>query len=61
MKQKQHEVLMKAQKRERAGNKLRESNSQAKILLDFKKNRLDKALVQFSLSINVKLNIASKT
>lgn len=30
MKQKQHEVLMKAQKRERAGNKLRDSNSQAK-------------------------------
>lgn len=43
MKQKQHEVLMKAQKRERAGNKLRDSNSQAKILLDFKKNRLGKA------------------
>ncbi|ENV30738.1 hypothetical protein F961_00921 [Acinetobacter baumannii NIPH 60] len=37
MKQKQHEVLMKAQKRERAGNKLRDSNSQAKILLDLKK------------------------
>lgn len=37
MKQKQHEVLMKAQKRERAGNKLRDSNSQAKILLDFKR------------------------
>lgn len=28
---------MKAQKRERAGNKLRDSNSQAKILLDFKR------------------------
>jgi ATPase subunit of ABC transporter with duplicated ATPase domains len=44
MKQKQHEVLMKAQKRERAGNKLRESNSQAKILLDFKKEQAGQSI-----------------
>ncbi|MFI7825984.1 ABC transporter ATP-binding protein, partial [Acinetobacter baumannii] len=44
MKQKQHEVLMKAQKRERAGNKLRDSNSQAKILLDFKKEQAGQSL-----------------
>jgi len=44
MKQKQHDVLMKAQKRERAGNKLRESNSQAKILLDFKKEQAGQSI-----------------
>lgn len=44
MKQKQHEVLMKAQKRERAGNKLRESNSQAKILLDFRKEQAGQSI-----------------
>ncbi|WP_447507454.1 ATP-binding cassette domain-containing protein [Acinetobacter lactucae] len=44
MKQKQHDVLMKAQKRERAGNKLRESNSQAKILLDFKKEQASQSI-----------------
>lgn len=44
MKQKQHEVLMKAQKRERAGNKLRDSNSQAKILLDFKKEQAGQSI-----------------
>ena len=44
MKQKQHDVLMKAQKRERAGNKLRDSNSQAKILLDFKKEQAGQSL-----------------
>ena len=54
MKQKQHDVLMKAQKRERAGNKLRESNSQAKILLDFKKEKQAKALLLYSLNTNVR-------
>lgn len=54
MKQKQHDVLMKAQKRERAGNKLRESNSQAKILLDFKRNKQAKVLPLYSLNINDK-------
>ncbi|MGU3312525.1 ATP-binding cassette domain-containing protein [Acinetobacter sp. M5A5_2a] len=44
MKQKQHDVLMKAQKRERAGKKLRESNSQAKILLDFKKEQAGQSI-----------------
>lgn len=44
MKQKQHDVLMKAQKRERADNKLRESNSQAKILLDFKKEQAGQSI-----------------
>lgn len=44
MKQKQHDVLMKAQKRERAGNKLRESNSQAKILIDFKKEQAGQSI-----------------
>ncbi len=44
MKQKRHEVLMKAQKRERAGNKLSDSNSQAKILLDFKKEQAGQSL-----------------
>lgn len=44
MKQKQHDILMKAQKRELAGNKLRDSNSQAKILLDFKKEQAGQSL-----------------
>ena len=35
----QHEQLMKAQKRQKMGQKLRDSGSQAKILLDFKKER----------------------
>jgi hypothetical protein len=34
----QHEQRMKAQKRQKSGQKLRSSGSQAKILLDFKKN-----------------------
>lgn len=34
----QHEQRMKAQKRQKSGKKLRSSGSQAKILLDFKKN-----------------------
>lgn len=37
IKQQQHESLMKAQKRQRKGQQLRESDSQAKVLLDFKK------------------------
>ncbi|MBO3660254.1 ATP-binding cassette domain-containing protein [Acinetobacter variabilis] len=44
MKHKQHDVLMKAQKRERAGNKLRDSNSQAKVLLDFKKEQAGQSI-----------------
>lgn len=39
LKQQQHESLMKAQKRQRKGLELRNSNSQAKILLDFKKEQ----------------------
>jgi ATPase subunit of ABC transporter with duplicated ATPase domains len=39
LKQQQHESLMKAQKRQRKGSQLRDSNSQAKILLDFKKEQ----------------------
>ncbi|MFT0695291.1 ATP-binding cassette domain-containing protein [Acinetobacter bereziniae] len=39
LKQQQHESLMKAQKRQRKGAQLRDSNSQAKILLDFKKEQ----------------------
>ncbi|KAA8735403.1 ABC-F family ATP-binding cassette domain-containing protein [Acinetobacter qingfengensis] len=39
LKQQQHESLMKAQKRQRKGIQLRDSNSQAKILLDFKKEQ----------------------
>lgn len=35
---------MKAQKRERAGNKLRDSNSQAKVLLDFKKEQAGQSI-----------------
>ena len=44
MKQKQHEVLMKAQKRERAGKKLRDSGSQAKSLLDFNKEQAGQSI-----------------
>lgn len=39
IKQQQHESLMKAQKRQRKGQQLRESDSQAKVLLDFKKKQ----------------------
>jgi len=39
LKQQQHDSLMKAQKRQRKGAQLRDSNSQAKILLDFKKEQ----------------------
>jgi len=39
LKQQQHEHLMKAQKRQRKGIQLKNSNSQAKILLDFKKEQ----------------------
>lgn len=39
LKQQQHASLMKAQKRQRKGTQLRDSNSQAKILLDFKKEQ----------------------
>lgn len=43
-KQQQHESLMKAQKRQRKGNQLRDSNSQAKILLDFNKEQASQSL-----------------
>lgn len=44
LKIKQHESLMKAQKRERSGKQLRASNSQAPILLDFKKEQAGQSL-----------------
>lgn len=40
----QHEQRMKAQKRQKSGQKLRSSGSQAKILLDFKKERASQTL-----------------
>lgn len=44
LKVKQHEHQMKAQKRERSGKQLRASNSQAPILLDFKKEQAGQSL-----------------
>ena len=44
LKAKQHETLMKAQKRQRSGKQLRSSNSQAPILLDFKKEQAGQSL-----------------
>ena len=44
LKQQQHESLMKAQKRQRNGRQLRDSNSQAKILLDFNKEQASQSL-----------------
>lgn len=44
IKVKQHETQMKAQKRERSGKQLRASNSQAPILLDFKKEQAGQSL-----------------
>lgn len=44
LKIKQHENQMKAQKRERSGKQLRASNSQAAILLDFKKEQAGQSL-----------------
>lgn len=44
LKAKQHETLMKAQKRQRSGKQLRSSSSQAPILLDFKKEQAGQSL-----------------
>lgn len=44
LKQRQHDSLMKANKRQSKGNELRDSNSQAKIFLDFKKENAGQSL-----------------
>lgn len=46
LKQQQHQSLMKAQKRQHQGQRLRENTSQAKILLDFKKEQSGQSLAK---------------
>lgn len=46
LKQQQHDSLMKAQKRQHQGQRLRENTSQAKILLDFKKEQSGQSLAK---------------
>ena len=44
LKEQQHQLRMRAQKRQKTGKKLRTSGSQAKVLLDFKKERASQTL-----------------
>lgn len=44
LKDQQHQSLMKSQKRQSKGTQLRDSNSQAKVLLDFKKDQAGQSL-----------------
>lgn len=55
MKQQQHETLMKAEKRKQAGNKIRSSGSQAKVLLDFKKEQAQQSAASLSKQFDKQL------
>ena len=55
MKQQQHETLMKAEKRKQAGNKIRRSGSQAKILLDFKKEQAQHSVASLGKQLDKQL------
>jgi len=61
LKNQQQQNLMKTQKRQRAGNKLRDTNSQAKILLDFKKEQAGQSLSSLQQQQSRQLNEATKT
>lgn len=61
LKSQQQQNLMKTQKRQRAGNKLRDTNSQAKILLDFKKEQAGQSLSSLQQQQSRQLNEATKT
>ncbi|MDY6462782.1 ATP-binding cassette domain-containing protein, partial [Acinetobacter faecalis] len=56
LKQQQHETLMKAQKRQRKGIKLRESSSQSKILLNSKKETAEKSIGKLKSQQNIKID-----
>lgn len=56
LKQQQHETLMKAQKRQRKGIKLRESSSQSKILLNSKKESAEKSVGKLKSQQNIKMD-----
>lgn len=56
LKQQQHETLMKAQKRQRKGVKLRESSSQSKISLNFKKENAEQSIGKLKSQQNLQID-----